>query len=70
MYLCGVIIKYVQLKTRKMTDKEIEELIEKKKRNISDYLMIAEKLNLDKKTVEKQIDMMLEDISRLMKKRK
>lgn len=44
--------------------------IEKRKKIISDYLKIAPKIGIDEATIQKQTDLMLEDLSKLMKKRK
>ena len=53
-----------------MMDEELEKEIEKKKRQIGDYLRIAPKIGIDEATIQKQTDMMLKDLSKLMKKRK
>lgn len=49
---------------------ELEKEIERKKKQISDYLRIAPKIGIDKETIEKQTDLMLEDLSKLIEKRK
>ena len=51
-------------------DEELEREIEKRKKLISDYLKIAPKIGIDEATIQKQTDLMLEDLSKLMKKRK
>lgn len=51
-------------------DKELEEEIERLKKKISDYLRIAPVIGIDKKEMERQTDIMLGDLSELMKKRK
>ena len=50
-------------------DDELEKEIEKKKRIINDYLDLAKKLKFDTKTIEKQTNLMLEDLAKLLKKR-
>jgi hypothetical protein len=50
--------------------KELEERIERKKKVIDDYLNLAPKLGIDSKTIERTLDMMLEDLSKMLKERK
>lgn len=51
-------------------DNELEKEIERQKTKISDYLRLAPAIGIDKEEREKQIDLMLKDLARLMKKRK
>jgi hypothetical protein len=51
-------------------NEELEQEIERRKRQISDYLRIAPKIGIDEATIQKQTDLMLDDLSKLMKKRK
>lgn len=49
---------------------DLEEEIERKKREISDFLRISKFTSLSAKGKEKRLDNLLSDLSRLMKKRK
>lgn len=51
-------------------NEELEELINRKKQEIADYLRLSETLKLNGTTIEKRLDMMLDDLNRLMKQRK
>lgn len=51
-------------------DEELEERIEKKKRLIADFIKISEELGMKPKAREKRIDAMLEDLQKLIEKRK
>lgn len=69
MYLCIVISKQsVKLKSIKTMNEELEQEIERKKKLISDYLRIAPKIGIDEATIQKQTDLMLDDLLKLMKK--
>lgn len=50
-------------------DEELEERIKRAKKKISDYLRIAPLIGISKEEMEHQTDIMLEDLSKLMKKR-
>ena len=52
-----------------MNKEEIEQAIEKKKRDISDYLRIVQLLNVTKEERERQLNLMLDDLAKLMKQR-
>lgn len=51
-------------------DDELEERIERKKRLIADFIKISEELGMKPKAREKRIDAMLEDLQKLIEKRK
>lgn len=51
-------------------DEELEERIERAKKKISDYRRIAPLIGISKKEMEFQTDIMLEDLYKLIKKRK
>jgi hypothetical protein len=51
-------------------NEELEQEIERKKKLISDYLRLAPIIGIDEATIRKQTDLMLDDLSKLMKKRK
>lgn len=70
MYLCSVIInKMFNPSKTKTMDEELEERIERQKKKISDYQRIAPVIGIKKEDVERQTDLMLEDLSKLMKQR-
>ena len=58
-----------QLNFQAMQD-DLENEIERKKRQIEDFLRIAKFTGLSQKEIEKRLDYLLDDLSRLMKKRK
>ena len=58
-----------QLDFQAMQD-DLENEIERKKKEIEDFLRIAKFTGLSQKEIEKRLDYLLEDLSRLMKKRK
>lgn len=58
-----------QLNFQAMQD-DLEKEIERKKKQIEDFLRIAKFTGLSQKEIEKRLDYLLEDLSRLMKKRK
>lgn len=69
MYLCIVIIKmYNPLNSENMNE-DLEERIERQKKKISDYLRIAPVIGISKKDMDRQVDLMLEDLSKLVKQR-
>ena len=49
--------------------KELEERIERKKRQIEDFINLSEKLGMRTEAKERRLDAMLEDLSKLMKQR-
>ena len=53
-----------------MMDEDLKQRIEKKKRDIDDYLRIVELLNVSKEEKEKQLNIMLDDLSKLIKQLK
>ena len=58
-----------QLNFQAMQD-DLENEIERKKKQIEDFLRIAKFSGLSQKEIEKRLDYLLDDLSRLMKKRK
>ena len=58
-----------QLNFQAMQD-DLENEIERKKTQIEDFLRIAKFTGLSQKEIEKRLDYLLDDLSRLMKKRK
>ena len=58
-----------QLDFQAMQD-DLENEIERKKKQIEDFLWIAKFTGLSQKEIEKRLDYLLDDLSRLMKKRK
>ena len=58
-----------QLKFQVMQD-DLENEIERKKKEIEDFLRIVKFTGLSQKEIERRLDYLLDDLSRLMKKRK
>ena len=58
-----------QLDFQAMQD-DLENEIERQKKQIEDFLRIAKFTGLSQKEIEKRLDYLLDDLSRLMKKRK
>ncbi|MBW9204192.1 hypothetical protein EVD33_14980 [Bacteroidales bacterium SW292] len=58
------------LRQQAMTNEELEKEIEKKKKDISDYLAIVKLLNVTKEEKERQLNIMLDDLSKLMEQKK
>ena len=52
-----------------MNQEELEKAIEKKRQDISDYIRISQLLTITKEEREKQLNLMLDDLSKLMKQR-
>ena len=50
-------------------DEELEERIERKKRQIGQFLELSEKLEMKSAEREKRLDALLEDLKKLMDKR-
>lgn len=49
---------------------DLENDIERKKKEIADFLRVVKFTGLSQKDIEKRLDYLLDDLSRLMKKRK
>lgn len=49
---------------------DLENEIERKKKEIEDFLRVVKFTRLSQKEIEKRVDYLLDDLSRLMKKRK
>lgn len=58
------------LRQQAMTNEELEKEIEKKKKDISDYLAVVKLLNVTKEEKERQLNIMLDDLSKLMEQKK
>ena len=58
-----------QLNFQAMQD-DLENEIERKKKEIEDFLRVVKFTGLSQKEIEKRVDYLLDDLSRLMKKRK
>ena len=58
-----------QLNFQAMQD-DLENEIERKKKEIEDFLRIVKFTGLSQKEIEKRLDYLLDDLSRLMKNRK
>lgn len=56
-------------KKRKDMIKELEERIERKKKEIADYLRLAKALGFSEQAIDRQVDVLLSDLSKLMKER-
>lgn len=56
------------LKPKEM-EKELEERIERKKRMLSQFVELSEKLGMNEEARQKRIDIMLDDLLKLMKQR-
>ena len=52
-----------------MNQEELEDEIEKKKRMIADYLRIAPALGISPEEQERQMNMMLDDLAKLLKEK-
>ena len=53
-----------------MTDEELKQEIEKVKQKIADYKRIAPLLGITPEEKERQINLMLDDLSKLLKEKK
>lgn len=69
MYLCLVFRKRSLTIKNKQMNKELEERIERKKKAIADYMRVAKALGFSKEDIDKQVDIFLSDLSKLMKQR-
>ena len=65
MYLCSVIKKQLTLKSKPMDKEEIEQLIARKEKEIKQLLELKDLLKSEH--IERQIDMRLDDLSKLYK---
>ena len=70
MYLCSVIKNKALTLKKRFMDNELEKEIERLKQKLSDYLRIAKLIKPSNEEYERQIDMMLDDLIILLKKRK
>lgn len=52
-----------------MNQEELEDEIEKKKRMIADYVRIAPALGISPEEQERQMNMMLDDLAKLLKEK-
>lgn len=50
-------------------DEELEKEINRKKREIADYMRLAKAMRFDDEVISKRVDMFLDDLNRLFKKR-
>lgn len=50
-------------------DEELEKEINRKKREIADYMRLAKAMRFDDEVIIKRVDMFLDDLNRLLKKR-
>lgn len=51
-------------------NEELEKAISRKKKEISDYVRIAKKLHYEEAVIQKTVDLLLGDLSRLIRMRK
>ncbi len=51
-------------------DEELEKEINRKKREIADYMRLAKAMRFNDELINKRVDMFLDDLNRLLKKRK
>lgn len=65
MYLCSVIKKQLTLKSKQMDKEVIEQLIARKEKRLSSFLELKDLLKSEH--IERQIDMRLDDLSKLYK---
>lgn len=70
--LCTFVIElrnmFNQLNFQAMQD-DLEKEIERKKKEIKDFLRVVKFIGLSQKEIEKRLDYLLDDLSRLMKKK-
>lgn len=50
-------------------NEDLEKDIARKKREIADYMRIAKALGFDEETIGRRVDLMLDDLRKLLKKR-
>ena len=70
MYLCNRVKEHVYQLDFLAMQEDLENEIERKKKEIEDFLRIVKFTGLSQKEIEKRLDYLLDDLSRLMKKRK
>lgn len=68
-FAIGLRNMFSQLNFQAMQD-DLENEIGRKKKEIEDFLRIVKFTGLSQKEIEKRLDYLLDDLSRLMKKRK
>ena len=51
-------------------DEVLEKEINRKKREIADYMRLAKAMRFDDEVINKRVDLFLDDLNRLLKKRK
>ena len=51
-------------------DESLENLINRKKREIADYMRLAKALHFEEGEINKRVDLLLDDLNKLLKKRK
>lgn len=51
-------------------NEELEKAISRKKKEISDYVRIAKSLHIEEAEIQKRVDLLLGDLSRLLRMRK
>ena len=70
MYLCNRVKENVYQLDFLAMQEDLENEIERKKKEIEDFLRIVKFTGLSQKEIEKRLDYLLDDLSRLMKNRK
>ena len=70
MYLCNRVKEHVYQLDFLAMQEDLENEIERKKKEIEDFLWIVKFTGLSQKEIEKRLDYLLDDLSRLMKNRK
>ena len=70
MYLCNRVKEHVYQLDFFAMQEDLENEIERKKKEIEDFLRIVKFTGLSQKEIEKRLDYLLDDLSRLMKNRK
>ena len=70
MYLCNRVKEHVYQLDFLAIQEDLENEIERKKKEIEDFLRIVKFTGLSQKEIEKRLDYLLDDLSRLMKNRK
>lgn len=69
MYLCIVKRKELETLKNKAMTKELEERIERKKRMIKQFVEISRRIGMTDSDMEKRLDLMLEDLNKLIGQR-
>ena len=70
MYLCNRVKEHVYQLDFLAMQEDLENEIERKKKEIEDFLRVVKFTGLSQKEIEKRLDYLLDDLSRLMKNRK